>query len=109
MEIKPDFKRVKPVYTGSHFLSRIPICRLIGGGGESANRYILYTRTWYVDSKPVHQVDYDDRALCLECRVSWVRVPPEADGRVRKYSNAVFFLGKVTVLGVLCYFPLFFV
>ena len=38
------------------------------------------------------------RALCLECRVSWVRVPPEA---------AHFFLGKVTALGVLCCFALF--
>ena len=37
-------------------------------------------------------------ALCLEYRVSWVRVPPEA---------AHFFLGKVTALGVLCYFALF--
>ena len=40
------------------------------------------------------------RALCLECRVSWVRVPPEA---------AIFFLGKVTALGVLCCFALLFV
>ena len=38
------------------------------------------------------------RALCLEYRVSWVRVPPEA---------AHFFLGKVTALGVLCCFALF--
>ena len=36
--------------------------------------------------------------LCLEYRVSWVRVPPEA---------AHFFLGKVTALGVLCCFALF--
>ena len=34
----------------------------------------------------------------LEYRVSWVRVPPEADH---------FFLGKVTALGVLCCFALF--
>ena len=40
------------------------------------------------------------RALCLECRVSWVRVPPEA---------AHFFLGKVTALGVLCCFASLFV
>ena len=33
------------------------------------------------------------RALCLEYRVSWVRVPPEA--------------GFFTALGVLCYFALF--
>ena len=38
------------------------------------------------------------RALCLEYRVSWVRVSPEA---------AHFFLGKVTALGVLCCFALF--
>ena len=38
------------------------------------------------------------RALCIECRVSWVRVPPEA---------AQFFLGKMTALGVLCCFALF--
>ena len=38
------------------------------------------------------------RALCLECRVSWVRVPPEAP---------LFFLGRVTALGVLCCFALF--
>ena len=38
------------------------------------------------------------RALCLQYRVSWVRVPPEA---------AHFFLGKVTALGVLCCFALF--
>ena len=31
--------------------------------------------------------------ICVECRVSWVRVPPEA--------------GKVTALGVLCCFALF--
>ena len=58
--------------------------------------------------------------------MSWVRVPPEADGRVRKYSNAgyfslrksdylgcavlvIFHLGKVTTLGVLCCFALLFV
>ena len=35
-------------------------------------------------------------ALCLECRVSWVRVPPEV---------VHFFLGKVTALGV-CYVAL---
>ena len=35
------------------------------------------------------------RALCLEYRVSWVRVPPEAAQ------------GKVTALGVLCCFALF--
>ena len=35
------------------------------------------------------------RALCLECRVSWVRVPPEAAQR------------KVIALGVLCCFALF--
>ena len=38
------------------------------------------------------------RALCLEYRVSWVRVPPEA---------AHFVLGKVTALGVLCCLALF--
>ena len=38
------------------------------------------------------------RALCLEYRVSWVQVPPEA---------AHFLLGKVTALGVLCCFALF--
>ena len=36
--------------------------------------------------------------LCLEYRLSWVRVPPEA---------APFFLGKVTTFGVLCCFALF--
>ena len=41
------------------------------------------------------------RELCLECRVSWVRVPPEA--------ASSFFLGKVTALGVLCCFALLFV
>ena len=41
------------------------------------------------------------RALCLECRVAWVRVPPEA---------AQFSLRrvKVTALGVLCCFALLF-
>ena len=37
------------------------------------------------------------RAFCLECRVSWVRVPPEA----------AHFFGKVTALGVLRCFALF--
>ena len=38
------------------------------------------------------------RALCLEYKVSWVRVPPVV---------AHFFLGKVTALGVLYCFALF--
>ena len=38
------------------------------------------------------------RALCLECRVTWVKVPPEA---------AHFYFGKVTALGVLRCFALF--
>ena len=38
--------------------------------------------------------------LCLECRVSWIRVPPEA---------ALFLKGKVTALDVLCCFALLFV
>ena len=43
VEIKPDFKREKPVYSGKHFLSRIPICRLMGGGGGWQQTGIYYT------------------------------------------------------------------
>ena len=50
--------------------------------------------------------------------MSWVQVPPEADGRVRSTQTLVihqwagpsgssFFLGKVTALGVLCCLALF--
>ena len=48
----------------------------------------------------VHVGSSAGRALCLECRVSWVRIPPEA---------AHFFFGKVTALGVLCCFAFLFV
>ena len=47
----------------------------------------------------------------VETKTTCTRVPPEADGRVRKYSNAGknIFLRKVTALGVLCCFDLLFI
>ena len=43
---------------------------------------------------------YMQNMRLIRVHVSWVRVPPEA---------AYFFLGKVTALGLLCYFALLFV
>ena len=48
VEIKPDFKREKPVYRGRHFLSRIPICRLIGGGGRGGGSKQVYIIHMYM-------------------------------------------------------------
>ena len=53
---------------------------------------VLYSKFWTLPAgMPWYIAQCMGRALCLDCRVSWVRVPPRA---------ALFFFEKSVVLGV---------